>query len=53
MQALVTKKSVKAKFQSVKRLSQRRISLSLSLSLVKSIAGEEQNDGAHPFRVRV
>jgi hypothetical protein len=51
VQASVTKKSVKAKFQSVKHLSQRRISL--SLSLVKSIAGEEENDGAHPFRVRV
>jgi hypothetical protein len=34
-------------------LSKRHLSLSLSLSLVKSISGEEENDGAHPFRVRV
>jgi hypothetical protein len=50
VQAPVTKKSVKTKFQSVKHLS---LSLSLSLSLVKSIAGEEENSEAHLFRVRV
>jgi hypothetical protein len=29
------------------------LSLSHSLTLVESIAGEEKNDGAHSFRVRV